>query len=187
MRTAQIQSQVIVYILAVIIMGMTLIFGYKAFSDMNQRACDIQRIQFRSDLKSDIASIGIEFGTSKLKSYRMPCGNYRQICFVNLDHTDWAGSNDVVEQMKNIKTTFSVRDAVSSMIPSPSNPDAILAARKNLFFCPPCTYQDYVGNITLLDDHGDDTVFRCFNVSQGTLTLRIVGTGNIAQISNDTR
>ena len=183
MRTAQIQSQVIVYILAVIIMAMILIFGYKAFIDMNQKACEIQRIQFRSDLKSDIASIGIT-QDSKLKSYRLPCGNYRQVCFVNLDHTDGA-NNDVIAQMKDLNIAFSVKDAVSSMIPS--GPGTTPAARKNMFLCPPCGDQEYVGNITLLDDQGADTVFRCFNVSQGTLTLRIVGLGDMAQISNDTQ
>jgi len=183
MGRAQIQSQVLVYILAVIIMAMILIFGYKALIDMKDRARMAQLIQFRSELKSEITSIGLDYGTSKLESFRPPA-DYRQVCFVNLDHT-YEGVNDALLQVEEdlaqveyIRGRAIIKDGVRDMV---SNG----LVRKNMFLCPPCSDQEYVGNITILDKDGADTAFRCFGLSQGTLTLRISGLGDRAEISSD--
>ena len=176
MRKAQIQSQVIVYILAVVIMGMILIFGFKAIMDMKDRARMAQLIQFRKDISSDIISVGVDYGTSKLKTYRVP-PEFRQVCFVNLEHTSPSGDSDVVELVKATKASALVKNAVESIVEQG-------AARKNLFLCPPCSEQENVGNINILDENDEDTAFRCFNVSQGALSLRITGLGDMAQISS---
>jgi hypothetical protein len=174
---AQIQSQVIVYILAVIIMAMVLVFGYKAVAGMKTQAETAQLLTFRSDLTNEIKSIGGDYGTSKVKFFSVP-PKYRQVCLVNLEHSDADGANDVYAQIQALKPSAIIKDAVKSMTMTGSNYE-----RKNVFLCPTCVDQLYVGNITLLDKDGADTVFRCFDITQGNLKLTIVGLGDRAEIS----
>jgi purine-cytosine permease-like protein len=51
---AQIQSQVLVYILAVVIMAMVLVFGYRAVDGMKKQAEVAQLLTFRSDITNNI-------------------------------------------------------------------------------------------------------------------------------------
>jgi hypothetical protein len=99
---------------------------------------------------------------------------------VNLDHTSADGINDVYERFQSLspKPSAIIKDAVKSMTDPGSNYE-----RKNVFLCPTCVDQLYVGNITLQDEKGDDAVLRCFNITQGSLRLMIVGLGDRAQIS----
>lgn len=184
MRRSQIQSQVLVYVLAVITMGMILLFGFQVIMGMKERAEMTKLIQFRSTIKTDIISIGMDYGTSKQKSYAPPA-NYRQICFVNLEYAE-LGKNEVnlrfqekSEETQDLlgRNAYGIlSDAIRDMVSEN-------AARKNLFLCPPCTMQEYVGNITLTDKDGADTAFMCFPVANGKVTFRVTGLGDEAQIS----
>lgn len=174
MRKAQIQSQVIVYILAVITMGMILLFGFMAISNMKETVCMNQKVMFQKDLKSDIAAIGGDYGSSKIRNYQSPCGDYRKVCIVNLEYNE----GDVRQILETANADPIIQDAVRDIL----NPDQNYE-RNNLFLCPPCVEQIYLGNITITDG-GLDTAYKCFNITQGRLSLRVTGMGNRAQISS---
>ncbi len=208
MKKAQIQSQVIVYILAVVIMGMIFVFGYQALQRMQNTACEVNRIEFLTDIKADIDIIGSGYGDSKQRTYRLTCGDYRQVCFVNLDHVNndpldicMDGENDVLCQLNYMNDLWQgtygaegkevkpiILNAVEDMIPVYDPYTGALlkpvAARNNMFLCPPCTEQDYVGNISIKNETDHDVVFRCYELKQGKMYMTITGRGNLAVLSN---
>lgn len=170
MRKAQIQSQVLVYVLAVIIMGMILVFGTKSIIDMKSNMCKTELAQFRNKIKSDISTIAQDYGTSKTKTYSLSCGDYREVCFVDMDR------GDVLDELNQNGASGIIIDSVQGMLQGG-------AALKNMYLCPPCTDQEYVGNITLSDAAGGETGYMCFDLAQGRASMRIKGLGNLAQIS----
>ncbi len=164
----QINSQFLVYILAVVIMAIVLIYGYNAIVDMKDRANTVELITFKSDLKTAIKTMAVKYGSTKVESFKVPSG-YTEICFVNLEYTD----NDPSAM---IPATYPImKNAVADMLTENVEP-------KNLFLCPKCTEQEYVGNITLQED-GEEVAYRCFDVQQSTIKIRIEGMGDRAVLS----
>jgi hypothetical protein len=177
---AQIESQVIVYVLAVIIMAMVLIFGYQAIHNLTEQGRLIQLKMCKDDLRTGIGSIASNYGSSKaLNNIRCPA-EFTKVCFVNLDHPyTETGDNDVMDYIGSIDENDYpiIKDRVSGMVEDNFE-------RMNVFLCPPCTEQFYVGKIALLAQNGDNTMFKCFTpTSGGALKLTVGGLGDGTSIS----
>jgi hypothetical protein len=175
---AQIESQVIVYILAVVIMAMVLIFGYTAIHNLGEQARSYQLKLCEDDLTKGIESIASNYGSSRTLSNIKCPPEFTKVCFVNLDHPyPETGANDVMDYIGSIDDYPIIQNRVSGMVEKNFE-------RKNVFFCPPCTEQFYVGKIAILNQNGDDTMFRCLTpTGGGTLKLTVGGLGDGTSIS----
>jgi hypothetical protein len=162
---SQINSQILVYILAVIIMALVLAFGYKAINDMKVKAADIELITFRSNIQTEISKLAPQYETINVLSLKIPT-KFREICFVDLNFATRPGGNE-----PSIPDTYPViRDLVPGMLNG--------VEQKNLFLCPKCTDQLYVGNIIIKDESDQLVGFRCFPVRNGIIKLTVKGRGN---------
>jgi hypothetical protein len=173
MRKAQINSQILVYILAVVITAIILIYGYKAINDIRTSADTVELLTFKSDLRSAITTISSDYGSIKVKVFRMPAG-FSELCFVNYE---FQPNEAFAEVPSTLSSEYRlIKDRISSVMYDK-------VESKNVFLCPTCKEQDYVGNITLLDEEGSDVAFRCFHPSGGSLRLTLEGQGDKTQIS----
>lgn len=74
-------QQVFIYILAIIIVGLILLIGYKAINGMIQKSCDVQKTNFQTDIRVMIDRYN-DYGSTHVKEINTPCG-YFQVCFVD--------------------------------------------------------------------------------------------------------
>lgn len=80
------QSQIFVYILGLIIVGLVLFVGYKSLINFNKSGQQLLTIEFERDLADDISKLSkpSEFGSKLKKTYSLPSG-FDEICFVDLN------------------------------------------------------------------------------------------------------
>jgi len=81
MRTGQIQGQVFIYILTIIVVGLLLLFGYRFFQGLLSQGCDVQEIQFKTDIENQLRqNIGYQSVTPI--ALDAPCG-FSTVCFAD--------------------------------------------------------------------------------------------------------
>ena len=86
-KRAQIQSQHLIYIFALVIVVLILILGYKTTSGYQRKTDQISQIQFEQKLRNDVESLSSDYGSVKVKEYQLPPG-FDEICFVDLEKVD---------------------------------------------------------------------------------------------------
>ena len=172
MRKAQINSQFLVYILAVIITAMILIYGYKAINDIRENAKTVERITFMSEIRTAVKSISPDYGTVKSRSFRVPSG-YTEVCFVNLEYKE----NEAYAIISILPPKYQI---MKEMVKAINAGDPVVP--KNLYLCPNCADQEYVGNITLIENE-EEVAYICFPVQSGSIRLRLEGAGYMTIIS----
>lgn len=156
MKRAQIQSQVFVYILALLIMSFILIYGYNSLTRIRETGDLALTINFKSDIKRAISSISSDYGSIKVEEISVPTG-YREVCFVNL-------SNNAVPDDYGI-----IQNYVEDVITNNAEP-------RNVFLYPEGIESVYVGEIEVEDD------FLCVDVSYGKIKIKLEGLGNRAKV-----
>lgn len=81
MKRAQV-SQVFTYIVAILIIGLLVVFGFKGIGWILNTQCANQRLVFEKDLLEFIDEYS-EYGSVHEENIKVPC-NIREVCFVNL-------------------------------------------------------------------------------------------------------
>ncbi len=82
-KGAQVQSQVFVYIMILIVIGATILFGYDAITKLQKTGSQTQMEQSKSDLARDIESMSPNFGSVKKFSYGF--AGVSKVCFGDFD------------------------------------------------------------------------------------------------------
>jgi hypothetical protein len=164
MSRGQINTQVLVYILALIITSIILVYGYGTIKDIMARGQVAELIRMKTDLKGYVKSIANDYGSIEIKTLSVP-GDYREICFVSSDL-----SNADIDAKISGKEYPIIRD---SMIDSLN----LGGEKRNMFLCPKCVEQDYVGDLVV------ENGFKCLPVKQGTVKIRLEGLGDKTALS----
>ncbi|MCX6709742.1 MAG: hypothetical protein NTV63_02180 [Candidatus Woesearchaeota archaeon] len=79
-KRAEMQSQIFIYITTALIIGLTILFGYKAISTMREGGSKAEVLQFKKAIANEINSLS--YGESKEYLVQVPSGY--EACFVNL-------------------------------------------------------------------------------------------------------
>ena len=81
MKSAQLYSQIFVYVLTIILISFILVYGYNAVQNFKTRAEQVSCLKFKNDLINAVESISSDFGSVKRKELQL-CNGYVQVCFV---------------------------------------------------------------------------------------------------------
>lgn len=130
-RRGELASQLFVYILGIIVIGLVLLLGYRAVGHTWDKKCEVQEVQFQTALSSAIEKDKTG-GVSRIETFEPPCGAVA-VCFVDRDVTD------------------SMPDA-NGNLPSPSPFDAPIDVND-----PSVTFRTAYPIITGSVEGGDDT------------------------------
>jgi len=156
-KKAQIAEQVIIYILAVLIFGLIVIFGYREISNLMQKQQQIDLINFENNLKDTISQLSSSYGDVKDfndEPLKVPSG-YNKLCFIELDKYESSEltSFPLIQNswQDNVKVNVFLDDA---------------------------KYSFYADNITIEPDNS-----KCFDITDGKLRIRLEGVGGSAKIS----
>ncbi len=144
-------GQIFIYILAIIIAGLIILYGYKAIIGFRHKAEEIALINFKTSIENDIAKIATSYGSVKIKEYDLP-SSAKEVCFIS--------------SSKLGDTTFSMPDypIIENSIKS--------KARQNIFLIPMAEIPIYVENMEV------ENTFFCITPSRGKITIKLEGLGN---------
>ncbi len=154
MKKAQIQSQVLVYVLALLIVGLVLIYGYQSIQKMKANAQIAEFIKFQDTVKKSVNSLKYDYGSVKKRTFYVP-GDYREVCFGVPGQT----YPSTVNKYPIIKDSL------------------VSEAGRNVFLYPDGIESFNVTDIVVQDN------FKCYNVVGGKITVTLEGMGSRVKVS----
>jgi hypothetical protein len=157
-KKAQISGQILIYVLAIIVFSMTLLYGYRAVKYFSDQTEEVSNLQLEDEIKNVIENIKQDtMGTIKKKVLTVP-GKYDDVCFIN-SYEGYPSS---------LNTSYAL---INGHINSGADD-------KNLFLVPPGDISIYVGNIEV------DSDFECIPVRSGKITIKIESMGDHVKVSS---
>lgn len=84
MKKAQIQTQIFVYILALIVIALILLYGYSSIKGFVKRSDEVNLVQFRTDFSNAVEMQSHEYRSVIKKQVLLPRG-YNSIMILDLD------------------------------------------------------------------------------------------------------
>jgi len=163
MKKSQIQSQLFIYILSIIIIGLLLYFGIHWIGELIKSEDIIDSTRFRIDLENSFDSIRPQYGSADNFEYSVPDG-VDMVCFVdNTKDRTFISTTDLCDQAHEDYSALicnSWKDNISSVLFSPPLEDI------------------NIGNLDM------ESPFICFKTSmKRKIGLRLVGLGDKVRIS----
>jgi hypothetical protein len=125
MRKGEVQSQMFLYILTLIIIGLMLFFGIKWIKDINDTSTIVDATKFKKDIETAFDSMRAQYMSSKTYEFSLPDG-VNQLCFVdsNTNPQDTLPPNQgVCDSSKSYYNRYicdAWKDKVSSVIVYPA-------------------------------------------------------------------
>lgn len=167
MKKSQAQTQIFIYILALVIVSLILLYGYNSIKKLREQTSAIEHIQFKTDLETSIERINFEFGTVEKKSFIIP-GSFKQVCFLELERV-----GDISDENKTIiRTNYPIiGDIIDSIIGD-------VGVKENIFLVKSITEESF-----FIDNISPDGIFHCFNITRGRLNLKLEALGKKVRIS----
>lgn len=163
---AQVIGEVFIYILAVILFSLIMIYGYNAVRNLGDKADRVVILQIEKDMKSSVKKIASDYGTVLKKELTIP-NRYDRVCFIDISYTGQP----------------------STSICTPGNGDynAIICnswkdrIQKNMFLLSKNqdTLSIEIGNIRISQTH-----YFCQNVAFAKIVLKLEGRGSYTELSS---
>ncbi|MFC1728429.1 hypothetical protein ACFLZ7_03125 [Nanoarchaeota archaeon] len=177
MRKAQMVGQIFIYVLAVVVAGGILLFGYNAIKTFGQQAEDVSFVKFKTQVENDFKGLSSDFGSVKIKNYE-PGAAFELACFIDKKIISAEGSG--YEALFNSYPI--ILDAVTTLGGTPYD----------LFLVPGEKQIDLgtvevSGSVKKEVDISSPHEFLCVKVANGKFSLRIEGTGRSTIVSEYTR
>ncbi len=159
LKEGQIETSIIVYVLAVFIAALILIYGFKVVRNLVGTQEDILEVSFKEDLRAAITKKSYEFKNVEVLDFVIP-SDFTQICFADLSHYE---DPLMLDEISSYGYLF-VRDSVYSNV------------KRNVFMIKNKKLTDgfYAGKIVVNDTNN---YFECIDSSNGELKIRLEALG----------
>lgn len=161
-KNAQIIGQIFIYILALVVFTVILLYGYSAIKSFIEKGERVAFIQFKTKLETEIASIASQYGDVVVFDAKHPLkipSKYTEVCFIDLENCPKQNSD------------FCAKHQIACASCSQR-------VQENVFLTPPAPSPIYAGPIKF-----DNVSFLCVNVTEGRLDMRMQGAGTHTIIS----
>ena len=165
MRNSQIQTQVFVYILAMVVVTLILLYGYNAIKGFREKSGEMEMLELENSLKSEISSVGADYGNIAKGEFTLPA-EYKAICFVD---------NFRLTKGQQVSCTGNTIDSKTTLIIN----DAVKDGTANIFLVPDGSNNFKIGNI-VVDGSGGCI---CIQKTGMQVLVRMEGQGNGVKIS----
>ena len=171
-KKAQIIGQVFVFVLAAILFSLILLYGYKVIVGFGERSKQVALIELETNLEGIVKSISIDYGSVKIKEFRIP-SDFNAICFVDMDYTG------------NLADTLGVEHPIIYNTVK-SNIGAGDKGTQNVFLIPLSDTPLKIGDIAIEQDSNNlryDDGYLCIDIVKGRIKLRLEGLGDKTGVS----
>lgn len=161
MKRAQVQTQILMYVLAVIVGTMILVFGYNAVRGFLSTQDDVDTLQFKTELQTHIDVKASQYRTVNVFDYSVP-SRFTSVCFA--DHTMRAG----FDNQPKITDSYILENTIK---------DAFLPMDVFLLEDGLVTDMFHVGSIALRTADDSAKSADCFDIVDGYMQLRLEALG----------
>ena len=158
MARAQIQTQIFVYILSMIVIGLVLLYGYNAIRGFRERQEQVSLIEVENQLKTTIKALSSDYDSIRKEELLLPSG-FNMICFVD---------NRYLGYGNNVPNCVDLKQDSRAIVE-----DAMGAGTANIFLVPDGTENYMIGNIEVsqgcicIERTGNKAVFRVKGLGNG--------------------
>ncbi|MBN1386379.1 hypothetical protein JW968_05400 [Candidatus Woesearchaeota archaeon] len=166
-KKGQIEGQIFIYLVAIVLVSMILIYGYKAVRGLNKDIGEVSIIKFQTNLQNVMDRVAMDYGSIKVYNENDPMNvpaGYRLVCF--------ADTSD------NAKRQLAASAASSFPLIQDSLGTGAYGASENVFLV-----DDDMKQSVHIDKMGVQDYFFCTAIVQGKIYLRIEGFGDGAVVS----
>lgn len=164
-KKAEVPAQIMTYVLAAILFGLIMVFGYNVVVSMRMSSESVAMVKFKTQLEGDIKKMSMETGrTTRLYEYLSP-GNFREVCFIDSDYLE---GDLTTTQIDNLEAGC---EGKKMLIDS-----ADAGVQSNMFLFPG-TVNFEIGSIEV------DNGCVCIASRAGKFSMRMKGKGDRAEIS----
>lgn len=155
----QVQARVLIYVLAIFIAGMILLYGYNVVTNLLVTQEQVQLLDFKKGVTDQVEELAYAYRDVRENRYTVPV-KYTRLCFADL-------SKDLTGKARQIGLTL-VEDSLADGV------------KRNVFLIEGKRMGDAfaVGQIYVEDD------FQCFPISNGQVQLRFEAVGRAVLISS---
>jgi hypothetical protein len=167
---AQIIGQVFIYILAAIVFGLILLFGYRTVSGFMDRSEEIMLMELRHEVQTAVNAIASNPDVKK-KILHVP-SDYERLCFLgNISHCGFTEDD-----------TCLCKGSLPCYGESPDDANALICdawksgQKANVFLWPMAEVEIVVRDIVM------DDCYICLTPVNGKVELRLEGTGSATRI-----
>lgn len=168
MKKAQIAGQIFVYIIAIVVVGFIIVYGYSAIKTFSQRGEEVEYISFRTGLENSVKGIVSDYGSVKRPDISIP-GKYGMVCFVDKGLLVDSDATAICQRRLGEEEKF-YQPIVCS---------AWQTGRSNAFLIPDGSESFDIGNIVIENNRP----FICMDVVNNKINLQLTGLGNKVEVS----
>ena len=162
-------SQIFIYIVAIVIVGAILVFGYSAIVKFKDNSERVVLIKFQKDIETSIKSISNQYGTIKEKRFSLS-NDFIEVCFLrNENYNEQIPFGELETRFPLIVDTIDLGVPTSNIFLIGSNDEVGKI------------YE--VGRIDLAGGECLNANFCCHSVNSGILTIKLEGKGDHVVIS----
>jgi len=154
-------GEVFVYLISTLIIILVLYYGYTAVASISQKQEQLSLVKFQKIIGDTIVYTSSDYGTVRIENFNVP-SKIKQVCFVDKNLIAMGNATPINESQYPIIFN-SVKDSVNI----------------NVFPVPEGT-PFYVDKMWVEENSG----FKCFDVIQGNIKVKIEGFGDRAKISS---
>ncbi|MFQ5475146.1 MAG: hypothetical protein ACE5DM_04885 [Candidatus Nanoarchaeia archaeon] len=179
MKKAQMPGQIFVYILAIIVVGGIIAYGYTAIKDFSDRGEQVAFLSFKQAFENNVKTMVSDYGTIKRPDFAVP-SKYRKVCIVDFKKGYTSGfvsdtATCVLGDQKKSEPLVcsSWKQGAQQYV---SNPGA-QSTLSNVFLTPDGTDSFHVDKISVPDG------MLCAPVENGKIKLQMKSTGDSVEVT----
>lgn len=86
MKKAEVTTQIFLYVMVVVVMGLVLLLGYRFITKLSSQSSTMSLDLFKKDLSDSINTVSTNFGEVDVIELSLPT-KYSKVCFVNKAQT----------------------------------------------------------------------------------------------------
>jgi hypothetical protein len=172
MKQGQEAGHIFIYILAMVVFSLTLLYGYRAINSFNEQTKEISYVQLEHDIKNEVEKVKADtYGTIRKKVLTIP-GNYKSVCFAS--SAEIMSSFYSSESLSVSSTDYSLINYALIVLGSANR-----RTSNTMFLYPPGDKGFVVEDIKVADSSN----FICINISGNAATIRLESLGDHVQVS----
>ena len=184
MKKAQIAGQIFIYVIAVVVVGLIMAYGYSAIKSFGQRGEEVEYITLKTNIENSVKAITSDYGSIKRPDFSVS-GKYEMVCFVDKDRPD-RETAAMATVLCGSGTTGN--PDLDKKLDQPIACSGWKTGRNNVFMIPDGSESFNVGTISIVNagEPYSGQPFICFDVVNNKIKLQLTGKGDTVEVSKYT-
>ncbi len=166
-RRGQTAGQIFVYVLAIVVVGLIIAYGYSAIKDFTEKGEQVEYVTLQKGLENSVKAITSDYGSVNRPDVNVP-GKYEMICLVDKDRASDAEGTALCTEVPGQEGLY-----------QPIACAGWQAGRNNVFLIPDGSDAFDVGDIVIKDNRP----FICIDVVNNQANIQLKGLGDKVEVS----